>query len=123
MNAGLCPKCGGEADMGYGLAGGGIGSYTYCLRCDYFQKFPEDPQLQQEQETTTMATKPYESPDDVRKALSNDIIDGDEAKVILVDQFEWAEDEATAAVTKWESEEAAVDDSDDEDDDEADEPA
>ena len=29
----LCEKCGGELEMGYGLAGGGIGPYLYCLQC------------------------------------------------------------------------------------------
>lgn len=40
---GLCPKCGGELDIGYGLAGGGVGPYVYCSRdeCDFFEKFEE----------------------------------------------------------------------------------
>ena len=35
-----CPKCGGELQFGYGLAGGGCGSYEYCTAdgCDYFNK-------------------------------------------------------------------------------------
>jgi hypothetical protein len=35
-----CPKCGTELEMGYGLAGGGIGPYEYCPneRCNYFVK-------------------------------------------------------------------------------------
>jgi hypothetical protein len=35
-----CPKCGGEVANGYGLAGGGIGTYAYCTAdgCDYFIK-------------------------------------------------------------------------------------
>lgn len=35
-----CPKCGGEVDYGYGLAGGGVGTYRYCVEdgCDYFEK-------------------------------------------------------------------------------------
>ena len=28
-----CPKCGGELEVGYGLAGGGMGSYQYCPTC------------------------------------------------------------------------------------------
>ena len=42
-----CPKCGNETlEMGYGLAGGGIGVYSYCNTdgCDYFDKTP-DPEL------------------------------------------------------------------------------
>jgi hypothetical protein len=38
--ADVCPKCGGELHHGYGLAGGGIGTYLSCLEdgCDYFDK-------------------------------------------------------------------------------------
>lgn len=37
-----CPACGGEAFMGYGLAGGGVGSYTSCLEdCGYFAKIED----------------------------------------------------------------------------------
>ena len=68
-----------------------------------------------------MATKPYESPDDVRTALGSDIIDADEAKQILIDDFEWDESEATAAVAKWESEDTG--EADDEDDEDEPEPA
>lgn len=41
-----CPKCGAETEMGYGLAGGGIGVYEYCTnsKCDHFDKWP-DPEL------------------------------------------------------------------------------
>jgi hypothetical protein len=31
---GKCQYCGGETDVGYGLAGGGIGVYTYCTSCN-----------------------------------------------------------------------------------------
>lgn len=35
-----CPKCGGELIFGYGMAGGGMGSYELCDNesCDYFSK-------------------------------------------------------------------------------------
>ena len=45
MSEERCPKCGNETlGFGYGLAGGGIGSYTYCTTesCDYFDK-TQDP--------------------------------------------------------------------------------
>ena len=29
-----CPKCGSETDIGFGLAGGGFGPYTYCPVCE-----------------------------------------------------------------------------------------
>lgn len=29
-----CPTCGAKTDIGYGLAGGGFGPYTYCLKCE-----------------------------------------------------------------------------------------
>lgn len=37
---GLCPKCKSDIQQGYGLAGGGMGSYEYCLNddCDWFYK-------------------------------------------------------------------------------------
>lgn len=44
-----CPKCGEEAQQGYGLAGGGMGVYYSCdgteaKPCDFFVKYqdPED---------------------------------------------------------------------------------
>lgn len=39
-----CPKCGGPTDEGYGLAGGGFGSYVFCIKpeCDYFKKEQEE---------------------------------------------------------------------------------
>ena len=42
-----CPKCNNETlGFGYGFAGGGIGSYTYCTTegCDYFDK-TQDPEI------------------------------------------------------------------------------
>jgi hypothetical protein len=40
-----CPKCGADLAHGYGLAGGGMGPYTYCENdsCDYFVK-AQDPE-------------------------------------------------------------------------------
>jgi hypothetical protein len=40
----LCEKCGQEMEMGYGMAGGGIGPYFYC-ECGTFMKFP-DPEME-----------------------------------------------------------------------------
>ncbi len=39
-NVDRCPKCGGELFYGYGLMGGGIGTYEGCDEdgCDYFYK-------------------------------------------------------------------------------------
>jgi hypothetical protein len=36
----ICPKCGGETEIGYGLMGGGIGTYVACWAdgCDFFAK-------------------------------------------------------------------------------------
>lgn len=38
-----CPKCGDEIASSYGLAGGGMGPYVFCLNddCDYFVKQTE----------------------------------------------------------------------------------
>jgi hypothetical protein len=35
-----CPKCGEETVFGYGLMGGGMGSYVFCDTegCDFFAK-------------------------------------------------------------------------------------
>lgn len=40
---GKCQYCGGETDMGYGLAGGGMGPYTYCSSCGKICDKMEDP--------------------------------------------------------------------------------
>jgi hypothetical protein len=39
-----CPKCGCQLEHGFGLAGGGYGSYVFCSRegCDYFYKWQEE---------------------------------------------------------------------------------
>ena len=29
-----CPHCGGPTESGFGLAGGGFGVYSYCVRCE-----------------------------------------------------------------------------------------
>lgn len=31
---GKCPTCGSELEMGFGLAGGGYGPYSYCPKCE-----------------------------------------------------------------------------------------
>lgn len=28
-----CPNCGGATETGFGLAGGGMGIYSYCTKC------------------------------------------------------------------------------------------
>lgn len=30
----VCPTCGTDAEMGFGLAGGGYGAYSYCPNCE-----------------------------------------------------------------------------------------
>lgn len=42
-----CPKCGNELELGYGLAGGGIGPYEFCRNpaCGYFAKH-QDPEME-----------------------------------------------------------------------------
>lgn len=37
-----CPKCGVWLEMGFGLAGGGYGPYTYCPKHGIIEKFQED---------------------------------------------------------------------------------
>lgn len=43
----LCEKCGKEMQVGYGLAGGGIGPYFWCETegCEAFVKF-QDPEME-----------------------------------------------------------------------------
>jgi hypothetical protein len=41
-----CPTCKGPLEQGYGLAGGGIGSYGYCERCDRIVWKCQDPELE-----------------------------------------------------------------------------
>jgi len=38
----MCKYCGGITDMSYGLAGGGVGTYSYCLECDRVNEKWED---------------------------------------------------------------------------------
>jgi len=45
MDAKRCPKCGGEVGRGFGLMGGGYGSYVYCVsdnECDWMFKQQEE---------------------------------------------------------------------------------
>ena len=30
----VCPDCGTEAEHGFGMAGGGMGVYTFCPKCE-----------------------------------------------------------------------------------------
>lgn len=39
-----CPQCGKVLEMGYGMAGGGIGAYEYCPEHGVIDKWP-DPEL------------------------------------------------------------------------------
>jgi hypothetical protein len=40
-----CPKCGGETEMGFGLAGGGYGPYRWCPECaEVIEKWQEEPE-------------------------------------------------------------------------------
>jgi hypothetical protein len=41
---GPCPKCGAETELGFGLMGGGYGTYRFCTSeaCDYFIKHQEE---------------------------------------------------------------------------------
>jgi len=41
-----CPKCGTELEMGYGLAGGGIGAYEYCPECGEITDKWLDPEME-----------------------------------------------------------------------------
>lgn len=43
-----CPKCGSAVEHGYGLAGGGYGSYAWCDagECDFFLKAQECPKCE-----------------------------------------------------------------------------
>jgi hypothetical protein len=39
-----CPDCKVPAEMGYGLAGGGIGAYSYCPQCGKLLAKTQDPE-------------------------------------------------------------------------------
>lgn len=41
---GRCPKCGGETETGFGLAGGGYGVYAYCSPCGIVTSKSETPE-------------------------------------------------------------------------------
>ncbi len=38
-----CPHCGGKTEVGFGLAGGGYGPYTYCEKCQVITSKSDDP--------------------------------------------------------------------------------
>lgn len=39
MEPDTCPECGAKSlYTGFGLAGGGVGSYRFCTGCDFFAK-------------------------------------------------------------------------------------
>lgn len=38
-----CPTCGKETEIGFGLAGGGYGPYTYCQYCEIVTSKSPDP--------------------------------------------------------------------------------
>ena len=38
----LCEKCGKEMQTGYGLVGGGVGVYFFCVACGTFKKFQDE---------------------------------------------------------------------------------
>ena len=42
-----CSECGAALEMGYGLAGGGMGSYLYCPVHGVLEKW-EEPEVEQE---------------------------------------------------------------------------
>lgn len=39
-----CPECDGPLELGYGLAGGGMGTYVFCQRegCSFFRKSQDE---------------------------------------------------------------------------------
>lgn len=40
----LCPKCGGETETGFGMAGGGYGIYSFCEACGNVVSKSETPE-------------------------------------------------------------------------------
>lgn len=40
-----CPDCKVPAEMGYGLAAGGIGAYSYCPQCGKLLATAQDPEM------------------------------------------------------------------------------
>ncbi len=41
-----CPTCGAETEIGFGLAGGGYGPYTYCPNCEIVTSKSPDPEAE-----------------------------------------------------------------------------
>lgn len=37
-----CPRCGQHVTTGYGMMGGGIGTYRCCEGCDFFEKVQDE---------------------------------------------------------------------------------
>ena len=37
-----CPTCGGTTQVGFGMAGGGYGAYTFCERCEFVTSKSEE---------------------------------------------------------------------------------
>lgn len=54
-----CPRCGGPTESGFGLAGGGFGSYVACDRpgCDFFAKVQSPDEIDTEAETCVVVAK------------------------------------------------------------------
>jgi hypothetical protein len=42
---GKCQYCGGDTDQSYGMAGGGMGVYTYCTVCGRVTDKWQDPEM------------------------------------------------------------------------------
>ena len=41
-----CQYCGGDTDIAYGMAGGGMGAYRYCTQCGRITDKWQDPEMQ-----------------------------------------------------------------------------
>jgi hypothetical protein len=42
---GKCQYCGGDTDIAYGMAGGGMGAYAFCTVCERITDKWQDPEL------------------------------------------------------------------------------